>query len=346
MPIPYPYSIDMVGENVAVTDVELLNSYNGIKAVNAPRHTITRVEGQPLNVGIYLDATYDIGRIVDAHFNPWYCQTKSFMKHQLTHGRAFVMGRSDWEYVLNTFAFGYAIGYHFIETDTGSMNGNFLGIGSDLSINASIQVDGLQPEGLLITNGEFTAFRNDDWLPGSIAQSHHLIVGEGNTGPIKFTNSAFWGPSRGIAKIEGSGTVGYSQCEFVEWAEQDGVDGEYAFRLNGTGSLSLLGNHFRQDKNQVWAEAGTRAIIANNIYEGALKNGGDGNILVDSNMSSDPKSHNWMTIGCTALVGAFTMAIMAIGLKVRALSAELASLKSIRDHESLKRPLLSSVETY
>ena len=42
--------------------------------------------------------------------------------------------RTDWEYVFNTFAFGYAIGYHFIETSTGSMNGNFLGIGSDLSV--------------------------------------------------------------------------------------------------------------------------------------------------------------------------------------------------------------------
>ena len=26
------------------------------------------------------------------------------------------MGRSDWEYVFNTFSFGYAIGYHFIAT--------------------------------------------------------------------------------------------------------------------------------------------------------------------------------------------------------------------------------------
>ena len=35
------------------------------------------------------------------------------------YGRAFVFGRSDWEYVFNTFAFGYAIGYHFIERATG-----------------------------------------------------------------------------------------------------------------------------------------------------------------------------------------------------------------------------------
>ena len=59
------------------------------------------------------------------------------MKWQLTHGRAFVFGRSDWEYVLNTFAFGYAVGYHFIETPTGSMNGNFVGLGADLAVNAS-----------------------------------------------------------------------------------------------------------------------------------------------------------------------------------------------------------------
>ena len=40
-----------------------------------------------------------------------------------------MFARTDWEYVLNTFAFGYAIGYHFIASKEGSCNGNFLGIG-------------------------------------------------------------------------------------------------------------------------------------------------------------------------------------------------------------------------
>jgi hypothetical protein len=51
------------------------------------------------------------------------------MRWQLTHGRAFVVARSDWEYFYNTFAFGYSIGYHFIESADGACNGNFLGIG-------------------------------------------------------------------------------------------------------------------------------------------------------------------------------------------------------------------------
>lgn len=54
---------------------------------------------------------------------------KAFMSWQLVHGRSFVFARTDWEYVLNTFSFGYAIGYHFIASDKGSCNGNFLGIG-------------------------------------------------------------------------------------------------------------------------------------------------------------------------------------------------------------------------
>lgn len=61
--------------------------------------------GQPVNIGVFLDATYDIGRIEDVHFNPWFSSADPFVYHQTTFGRAFVMGRSDWEYVFNTFCF-------------------------------------------------------------------------------------------------------------------------------------------------------------------------------------------------------------------------------------------------
>ncbi len=63
-------------------------------------------QGQPINIGIYVDHIYDIGRIEDVHFNPWYAPDKTFMSHQLRKGRAFVFARTDWEYVFNTFAFG------------------------------------------------------------------------------------------------------------------------------------------------------------------------------------------------------------------------------------------------
>jgi len=122
-------------------DVEVLGCWNCVAAVQAHRHYIARIQGHPINIGVFVDATYDIGRIEDVHFNPWYSDGHPFYYWQTTHGRAFVFGRSDWEYVFNTFAFAYAIGYHFIERETGSMNGNFLGIGMDAATNASVQVD-------------------------------------------------------------------------------------------------------------------------------------------------------------------------------------------------------------
>ena len=44
-------------------DVELLGAWNGVAAVLAHRHYIARVQGQPLNIGVFVDETYDIGRI-------------------------------------------------------------------------------------------------------------------------------------------------------------------------------------------------------------------------------------------------------------------------------------------
>jgi hypothetical protein len=129
VPQPFPWSLCLHGNNAAVTDIECLNCWNAVRAVGAGRHYIARIQGQPINTGIYVDETYDIGRIEDVHWNPWYADDKTFMSWQLLHGRAFVFARTDWEYVLNTFAFGYAIGYHFIASSKGSCNGNFLGIG-------------------------------------------------------------------------------------------------------------------------------------------------------------------------------------------------------------------------
>jgi len=70
----------------------------------------------------------------------------------------FVVARSDWEYFFNTFAFGYSVGYHFIASSAGSCNGNFLGIGADMAVRASVLVDSSDVFGILISNGEFTSF--------------------------------------------------------------------------------------------------------------------------------------------------------------------------------------------
>jgi Pectate lyase superfamily protein len=258
-PLPYPWTIAMRGKNPAVVDVELLNVYQGIDASRNERHNIRNVTGQPLRRGIWVDAIYDIGRIENVHFNPWWSANKTLLNWQMQNGEAFLFGRADWEYVLNTFCFGYRVGYKFVETETGSCNGNFLGIGAD-DCNRAILVEQSAAYGLLITNGEFTSFQGDD--PTMVE------VLAGNKGVVRVGNSAFWGPCNQIAKIAGSGTVGFSECTFVQWGKQPG---RAAIQATG-GNLLVQGCEFRQDKPHIaLSEAIRSGVIVGNLFAGAAQ---------------------------------------------------------------------------
>jgi len=258
-PIPYPWTIAMRGKNPAVFDVELLNPYQGIDASQNERHNIRNVTGQPLRRGIWVDAIYDIGRIENVHFNPWWNSQSKVYQWQTQNGEAFIFGRADWEYVLNTFAFGYHVGYKFVETSTGGCNGNFLGIGAD-DCNRAILVQQAAPYGLLITNGEFTSFHGDD--PTMVE------VGVANKGVLRICNSAFWGPCNQIAKISGQGTVGFSDCTFVQWREA----GDIAAIQAESGSILIQGCEFRQNKPHVLlGKEVDRAIITGNLFTGPVQ---------------------------------------------------------------------------
>lgn len=257
IPRPYPYAIVMRGDNTAVLQTELLNPYNGIDASHCGRHLIRDVQGQPLRRGIYLDSIYDIGRIEDVHFNPWWSMDPKLFQWQQNNGEAFIFGRSDWEYVFNTFCFGYNVGYKFIKTETGVCNGNFLGIGADDCCTA-VDVVNCAAFGLLIANGEFTAFHGPDPTMVRVESS--------NSGSVRFNNCAFWGPCDQIAKVAGNGTVGFSDCTFVQWDRNQ--TGLHAIQAD-SGKLLVRGCEFQEDKPQVELGAKVqRAIISDNIFTG------------------------------------------------------------------------------
>ena len=260
IPTAYPYAIAMRGKNPAILDCELLNPYNGIDAATSERHLIRNISGQPLRRGIYVDAIYDIGRIENVHFNPWYSQKGKLWRWQVQNGEAFIFGRADWEYVLNTFCLGYHAGYHFIQTKPGVCNGNFLGIGADDCEN-SVIVDDSAIYGLLITNGEFVAMEGDD--PTMVR------VSPTNTGIVRFVNCAFWGPCNQNALIDGRGTVGFSDCTFVQWDRNK--EGRSAIDARG-GSVIVRGCTFRENAPQVKLEEGVkRAVITGNILTGSTR---------------------------------------------------------------------------
>jgi len=189
--------------------------------------------------------------------------------YQAMYGRAFVFARSDWEYVFNTFAFCYAIGYHFITSDTGSMNGNFLGLGADAAFNASVQVDGAQNMGLLITNGEFTCFGSGGpWCPACKQINRQVVINPSCGGPVRFVNTAFWGPSQQIALHQGPSTLGFSDCTFVTWSAQ--LPNTTVPAITATnGNLLVRGCEFAQDGEQIeMGDKVRKAIITDNLIKG------------------------------------------------------------------------------
>jgi hypothetical protein len=259
-PAPYPWTIVMRGKNPAVLAVELLNPYNAIDASRNERHLIRDVQGQPLRRGIFVDAIYDIGRIENVHFNPWWSLKPKLFQWQQQHGEAFIVGRSDWQYMFNTFCFGYNIGYKFVQTKSGVCNGNFLGLGADDCYTAVV-VENSAPMALLISNGEFVSFHGPD--PTMVR------VETTNVGSVRFVNCAFWGPCNQIAKISGKGTVGFSDCTFVQWDREK--KGLAALQAAG-GTLMVRGCEFQQDKPQIdLGEGVRRAVISDNTVRGSLR---------------------------------------------------------------------------
>ncbi|MFZ1941254.1 MAG: glycosyl hydrolase family 28-related protein [Terracidiphilus sp.] len=258
-PVPYPWTIVMRGKNPAIFDVELLNPYQGIDASKNERHNIRNITGQPIRRGIFVDAIYDIGRIENVHFNPWWSSHSAVYDWQMQNGEAFIFGRADWEYVLNTFCYGYHVGYKFIATDTGECNGNFLGIGAD-DCNRAVLVEQSAQYALLIANAEFTSFHGPDPTMVEVGPAHH--------GVVRFSNCAFWGPCDQIAKIAGAGTVGFNDCTFVQW----GKEGDRAAIQANSGTLLIRGCEFRLNQKHIFlGEAVHCAIISGNIFKGAAQ---------------------------------------------------------------------------
>ena len=276
-PKPYPWAIAMRGKNPAVIAVELLNPFNGIDASQNERHLIRDVQGQPLRRGVFVDAIYDIGRLENVHFNPWWSMRPELFHWQQEHGEAFIFARTDWQYVFNTFCFGYHTGYKFVKSKTGACNGNFLGIGAD-DCNTAVEVEDSAPFGLLISNGEFTSFHGD--------KPTMVRVEPGHGGTVRFVNCAFWGPCRQIANIAGRGTVGFSDCTFVQWDGQH--EGCSAVQAEG-GSLLLRGCEFKEDKPQIELGEGVRrAVISDNLFAGKPRITNRSKVVVAGDKNENP----------------------------------------------------------
>ncbi|MBI3923417.1 MAG: hypothetical protein HY318_18495 [Armatimonadetes bacterium] len=283
---PYPWCVACAGgDNSSIVDCLLVNPYQGVDFGTRPsgRHFIRNLYGQPLRRGIFVDKCYDIGRIENVHFWPfWNWEEKDGMRDWLTqHGEAFIFARTDWEYVLNTFCFGYGIGYRFIQSKDGAMNGNLLGIGADAA-NIAILVEATQAPGLLITNGEFVSF------PGE--NPTEVVVTDTHTGVVQFQNCSYWGPAHQVARIAGTGTVTFNGCNFVEW-DREGK-GIPALELSGGNLIVSACNFMKGSPQATLTNKSQSAVFMGNRAGGpwSVTNPANAELQMGLNVSQKPPS--------------------------------------------------------
>jgi hypothetical protein len=275
---PYPWCIAAAGENVSVIDCLLLNPYQGLDLASKPsgRHYVRNVYGQPLRRGLSVDKCFDVGRIENVHFGPFWNWTDPVQKWQTVNGEAFTFARGDWEYVRDTFCYGYAVGYRFIKSADGATNGNLLGIGADAT-HTAVSIEATQGPALLIGNGQFVSFTGD--------KPTHVVVGEGHGGVVQFQNCAFWGLAFQVARINGTGTVSFNNCNFVEWS-----NGAPAIDLSG-GDLIVNGSVFQKPFPQaILQNKAQSAVITSNRLAGpfAVTNPAKANLQQGFNVEKKP----------------------------------------------------------
>ena len=264
---PYPYAIRGHGMEFTVENVTFVNAYQGIDCSAAHElHTIRNVRGCVLRRGIFVDRCTDIGRIENVHFNPHFWQRMlpppgektgfpadgwPLLVNQLRqNAEIFIFGRSDWEYVFNTFAWGFKSCYKFIATGAGTCNGNFLGIGADGG-KYCLDVEQAYPYGLLITNGEFVSF-----------DGVQVVTAPEFSGVLQLNNCSFWGPSEQCVLHQGTGLASVQQCNFHYWDKSN--QGQAAVEAT-SGALTVIGCYFQQSRKhiKVGADAGEAILLAN-----------------------------------------------------------------------------------
>ena len=289
---PYAWTFHLQGHDNTVENITLINSYNGVRIgpESNVRHRIRSVYGCVLRRGILVDGCSDIGRIENVQFHcHWWSAPevggtwKPVHEFMWKNCEAFIFGRTDWEYVNNTFVFPVNIGYRFIQTKAGAANGQFSGIGAD-EAQVCVKVEAIQPMGLLISNGQFVCMHGDTRIP--------VLVENTCQGSVRLVNCSFWGPNRQCVVSHSKSFVSLSDCYL-----STSFGGKSTARLPlveaDAGKLQVRGCSFGTDEPSVALRKGLQHAIVteNNGVRGAqiINEIGDQAVIANNEPEQKPR---------------------------------------------------------
>ena len=149
---PYPWSIRADGELCQIRDITLTNPYQALDLGSRwnELHLVRNVFACPLKIGVYIDQCTDIGRLENIHFNPNFWtrmalkpgfpggNIKAYLEKNLV---GFKIGKTDWEFISNSFVIFPRIGFHFDDFGHGPGNAVITQSGSDIGPDAGMPED-------------------------------------------------------------------------------------------------------------------------------------------------------------------------------------------------------------
>ena len=256
-PTPAPWAISIVGLASRVSNIDIVNMYQGIKAWGSVRVWIDHITGQPTFKGISFDNSSDVDRVESVQFVPQFNNNTTLLgpgkpgiwQWQMQHGTAFEIGRNDQFRLIDTFCLGYFIGYHFAVNPSGTDPGNrsygrLIGCGADLTAQP-VYVDDVAIPGITFTDCDFVAL-ND-------SKTHYNVyTAPSFTGRLSFVNCNFWNAYGSAVMINAapygapnvsSPEVTFTSCQFQTW----GISAaDPCIQANG-GDVRVMGCDFRLD---------------------------------------------------------------------------------------------------
>lgn len=217
-PVPYSWTIrGGGGDNVTIIDVTLINPYQavdfGTKA--SGRHYIRNLHGYPLYKGLYVNQCYDVGRLENIHFWPFWDVDPNSPLWVFTRENAtsFIFGKTDGEMATGLFSIFYNVAMHFIAGPV-YRDGERIGYeaGSGMFTNCYLDVT---PTAILVD--EAMPHAGISFVNCSIMAK--VVVSPSNRGPVKFSACGFWGVPNldSQAVLAGRGPVIFDACHFNGW---------------------------------------------------------------------------------------------------------------------------------
>jgi len=295
-PKAYPWTVRGWGDNVSIVDCLFINPYMAVDfgTMHCGRHYIRNLYAQALYKGLFIDKCYDVGRIENIHF--WAFWSEHVLKDDgpelgewmQQNATAFILSRSDWEYVSNCFAIGYYQGFDFKSSGPDGP-GNYLLTQSgadccDIAVNLE---EAQGHSGVSFSNSQIFG---------------RILVGEKNNAPVRFTSCGLFGaisvngkPVAEVVKIAGNGQVSFSNCHFYAIS---GASGSPVFfrqvggRLNINNSVYMVNDYL--DPIPLVIEKGAISTIyaQNDHYTSKRvvnKKGKTGRVIIKDNIYADTK---------------------------------------------------------